>query len=159
MLADIGWLRWTIAAVRNIRAKIDITLDKPLELLLYGYSADAARRVSDNRSFLLNLTRSGSITVLSADNRGPVSMTEIIDGAELSIPVADLIDKEDELARLVKEVTKIEGEIARIEGELSNEGPIARTPEAVIIKKHGELDGYTETKARLVEQQAVIVTL
>ncbi|SUH40058.1 valyl-tRNA synthetase [Salmonella enterica subsp. enterica] len=41
-------------------------------------------------------------------------MTKIIDGAELLIPMAGLINKDDELARLAKEVAKIEGEIARI---------------------------------------------
>ncbi|MGK3539491.1 hypothetical protein ACSLOP_30035, partial [Escherichia coli] len=43
-----------------------------------------------------------------------------------------LINKEDELARLAKEVAKIEGEISRIENKLANEGFVARAPEAVI---------------------------
>ncbi|MRA81791.1 hypothetical protein GH819_28925, partial [Bacillus thuringiensis] len=85
--------------------------------------------------FLLNLARLESITVLPADDKGPVSVTKIIDGAELLIPMAGLINKEDELARLAKEVAKIEGEIARIEGKLSNEGFVARAPEAVIAKE------------------------
>ena len=71
-------------------------------------------------------------------------MTKIIDGAELLIPMAGLINKEDELARLAKEVTKIEGEIGRIESKLSNEGFVARAPEAVIAKEREKLEGYAE---------------
>ncbi|STJ57111.1 valyl-tRNA synthetase [Escherichia coli] len=48
--------------------------------------------------------------------------------------MAGLINKEDELARLAKEVAKIEGEISRIENKLANEGFVARAPEAVIAK-------------------------
>ncbi|MGG7125820.1 valyl-tRNA synthetase, partial [Salmonella enterica subsp. enterica] len=78
------------------------------------------RRVNDNRSFLQTLARLESNTVLPADDKGPVSVTKNIDGAELLIPMAGLINKDDQLARLAKEVAKIEGEIARIEVKLSN---------------------------------------
>ncbi len=158
-LADTEWLKQAIVAVRNIRAEMNIAPGKPLELLLRGCSADAMRRVNDNRSFLLNLARLESITVLPADDKGPVSVTKIIDGAELLIPMAGLINKEDELARLAKEVAKIEGEISRIENKLANEGFVARAPEAVIAKEREKLEGYAEAKAKLIEQQAVIAAL
>ncbi|WP_348253391.1 hypothetical protein, partial [Salmonella enterica] len=70
--------------------------------------------------FQLILARLEIITVLPADDNGPGAVTIIIDGAELLIPMAGLINKEDELARLAKEVAKFEGEIAGIEGKLSN---------------------------------------
>ena len=158
-LADTEWLKQAIVAVRNIRAEMNIAPGKPLELLLRGCSEAAIRRVNDNRSFLLNLARLESITVLPADDKGPVSVTKIIDGAELLIPMAGLINKEDELARLAKEVTKIEGEIGRIESKLSNEGFVARAPEAVIAKEREKLEGYAEAKAKLIEQQAIIAAL
>ncbi|QUJ00895.1 hypothetical protein KCP73_09065 [Salmonella enterica subsp. enterica] len=45
--------------------------------------------------------------MLPADDKGPVSVTKIIDGAELLIPDGwPFINKEDELARLAKEVAK-----------------------------------------------------
>ncbi|STT00968.1 valyl-tRNA synthetase [Klebsiella pneumoniae] len=64
-LADTEWLKQAIVAVRNIRAEMNIAPGKPLELLLRGCSKDAERRVNDNRSFLLNLARLESITVLA----------------------------------------------------------------------------------------------
>ncbi len=97
--------------------------------------------------------------MLPADDKGPVSVTKIVDGAELLIPMAGLINKEDELARLAKEVAKIEGEIGRIESKLANEGFVARAPEAVIAKEREKLEGYAEAKAKLIEQQAVIAAL
>ncbi|MBN0466629.1 valine--tRNA ligase, partial [Pseudomonas aeruginosa] len=87
-LADTEWLKQAIVAVRNIRAEMNIAPGKPLELLLRGCSKEAERRVNDNRSFLLNLARLESITVLPADDKGPVSVTKIVDGAELLIPMA-----------------------------------------------------------------------
>ena len=158
-LADTEWLKQAIVAVRNIRAEMNIAPGKPLELLLRGCSADAQRRVTDNQSFLQSMARLESIIVLPADDKGPVSVTKIIDGAELLIPMAGLINKEDELARLAKEVAKIDGEISRIESKLANEGFVARAPEAVIAKEREKLDGYAEAKSKLIEQQAVIAAL
>nr|WP_315079787.1 valine--tRNA ligase [uncultured Kosakonia sp.] len=158
-VADTEWLKQAIVAVRNIRAEMNIAPGKPLELLLRSASPEAQRRVNDNLSFLKTLARLESITLLSADEKGPVSVTKIVDGAELLIPMAGLIDKEAELARLAKEVAKVEQEIGRIESKLGNEGFVARAPEAVIAKEREKLDGYAQTKAKLIEQQAVIAAL
>ncbi|MFX0567580.1 valine--tRNA ligase [Kosakonia cowanii] len=158
-VADTEWLKQAIVAVRNIRAEMNIAPGKPLELLLRSASPEAQRRVNDNLSFLKTLARLESITLLSADDKGPVSVTKIVDGAELLIPMAGLIDKEAELARLAKEVAKVEQEIGRIESKLGNEGFVARAPEAVIAKEREKLDGYAQTKAKLIEQQAVIAAL
>ncbi len=92
--------------MRNIRAEMNIAPGKPLDVLLRGCSDDAQRRVHENHSFLARLARLESITVLPAGDKGPVSVTKIIDGAELLIPMAGLIDKDAELARLAKEVAQ-----------------------------------------------------
>ncbi|QCT18605.1 valine--tRNA ligase [Jejubacter calystegiae] len=157
--ADTEWLKQAIVAVRNIRAEMNIAPGKPLELLLRGASADVQRRVNDNLNFLKSLARLESITLLPADDKGPVSVTKLVDGAELLIPMAGLIDKEAELARLAKEVAKVEAEIGRIESKLANEGFVARAPEAVIAKERDKLKGYAEAKAKLIEQQATIAAL
>ena len=97
--------------------------------------------------------------MLPAGDKGPVSVTKLVDGAELLIPMAGLIDKDAELDRLAKEVAKIEAEIGRIEAKLSNEGFVARAPEAVVAKEREKMNGYADAKAKLIEQQAVIAAL
>ncbi|WP_350315755.1 valine--tRNA ligase [Pectobacterium aroidearum] len=158
-LNDLEWIKQAIIAVRNIRAEMNIAPGKPLEVLLRDATAEAQRRVEENRSFIQTLARLENITVLPAGDKGPVSVTKLIDGAELLIPMAGLIDKAAELDRLAKEVAKIEAEIGRIESKLSNEGFVARAPEAVVAKEREKMDGYAVAKAKLLEQQAVIAAL
>ncbi len=158
-LADLEWIKQAIVAVRNIRAEMNIAPSKMLEVLLRDASGVAQRRISDNESFIKALARLESITILAAGDKGPVSVTKLVEGAELLIPMAGLIDKDAELARLSKEVTRIEDEIAKIESKLSNEGFVARAPEAVVAKERERLVSFAEDKAKLLEQKATIAAL
>lgn len=158
-LADLEWIKQAIIAIRNIRAEMNIAPSKPLELLVRDANSDATRRLQDNLSFIQTLAKLETITILPAGDKGPVSVTKLIDGAELLIPMAGLIDKAAELDRLAKEIVKIDDEIQRIESKLSNEGFVARAPEAVVAKEREKLTGYAEAKAKLIEQQATIAAL
>ncbi|HDL8055092.1 TPA: valine--tRNA ligase [Yersinia enterocolitica] len=158
-LSDLEWIKQTIIAVRNIRAEMNIAPGKPLEVMLRGANAEAQRRVLENQSFIQSLARLSSLTLLSDGDKGPVSVTKLVEGAEVLIPMAGLIDKATELERLAKEVAKLEAEIERIEGKLSNEGFVARAPEAVVAKERERMATCAEAKQKLIEQQVTIAAL
>ncbi|MBU3894575.1 valine--tRNA ligase [Serratia rubidaea] len=158
-LADLEWIKQTIIAVRNIRAEMNIAPSKALEVLLRNANGDAQRRVQDNQNFIARLARLESIALLPAGEKGPVSVTKLVGGAELLIPMAGFIDKDAEIARLTKEMAKLDGEIAAIEGKLANEGFVSRAPEAVVAKERDRLAACKEGKVKLQEQQATIAAL
>lgn len=158
-LNDLEWIKQAITAVRNIRAEMNIAPSKQLEVLLRNANGDAQRRVQENQSFIEKLARLTSITLLPAGDKGPVSVTKLVEGAELLIPMAGFIDKDAEIARLTKEMGKLDAEIAAIEGKLANEGFVARAPEAVVAKERERLAACQEGKVKLQEQQATIAAL
>ena len=63
---------------------------------------------------------------------------------DLALPLAGILDFEAEKARLEKEIKATSGEIEKISKKLSNEGFIAKAPEAVI----------EENRRRLAEEEA-----
>lgn len=158
-LTDLEWIKQAIIAVRNIRAEMNIAPGKPLTVLLRDASSEVQRRVAENLNFILTLARLQSVTILASADKGPVSVTKLIDGAELLIPMAGLIDQAAELDRLGKEIQRIEDEIGRIESKLANEGFVARAPAAVVAKEREKLNGYAEAKVKLQEQKVVIAAL
>ncbi|MGL9750558.1 MAG: valine--tRNA ligase [Symbiopectobacterium sp.] len=158
-LADLEWIKQAITAVRNIRSEMNIAPGKPLDVLLRDATPETQLRVEANRSFIQTLARLASVQLLPAGEKGPVAVTSLLDGAELLIPMLDLVDKDAELERLAKEVAKVEAEINRIDNKLSNEGFVARAPEVVISKEREKRDGYAVAKAKLLEQQATIAAL
>lgn len=158
-LTDLEWVKQVIIAVRNVRAEMNISPSKPLTLLVRDANNDAQRRLNDNMGFIQSLAKLESITILTIGDKGPVSVAKLVDGAELLIPMAGFIDKEAELERLAKEISRIDDEIGRIESKLSNEGFVARAPETVVAKEREKLTGYAEAKAKLIEQHATIAAL
>ncbi|ELO4021146.1 valine--tRNA ligase [Vibrio fluvialis] len=158
-LDDIEWVKTFITAIRNLRAEYDINPGKPLDVMLKAANDSDAARLEANKQVLVSLAKLENVRVLAAGEETPACATALVGKSELMIPMAGLIDKDAELARLAKEIAKTEGEIKRIEGKLGNEGFVAKAPEAVIVKEREKLDGYKETLVKLAEQQATIAAL
>ncbi|PHM71896.1 valine--tRNA ligase [Xenorhabdus kozodoii] len=158
-LNDLEWIKEAIIAVRNIRAEMNIAPSKPLEVLLRDANDDAQRRVAENLNFIQAMGRLSSVSVLAAGEEAPVSVTKLIDGAEVLIPMAGLINKEAELARLDKEIEKLDKEINGIEAKLANEGFVSRAPEAVVAKERERLMANSAAKEKLLAQKETIAAL
>ncbi|CDG16370.1 valine--tRNA ligase [Xenorhabdus doucetiae] len=158
-LNDLEWIKEAIIAVRNIRAEMNIAPSKPLEVLLRDANDDAQRRVAENLNFIQAMGRLASVTVLAAGEEAPVSVTKLINGAEVLIPMAGLIDKGAELARLDKEIEKLDKEISSIAGKLANESFVSRAPEAVVAKERERLATNNAAKEKLLAQKETIAAL
>ncbi|KHT45490.1 valine--tRNA ligase [Vibrio sinaloensis] len=158
-LDDIEWVKSFITSIRNLRAEYDINPGKQLEVMLKAASAEDAARLESNKQVLVSLAKLESVRVLEAGEETPACATALVAKSELMIPMAGLIDKDAELARLDGEIKKTHGEIKRIEGKLGNEGFVAKAPEAVVAKEREKLEGYKETLVKLEEQKATIAAL
>ncbi|OAN19062.1 valine--tRNA ligase [Photobacterium jeanii] len=158
-VADIEWVKAFITSIRNLRAEYDIAPSKGLDVMLKVADEKDAARLEANTIVLSSLAKLDSIKVLADGEETPACATALVGKSELMIPMAGLIDKDAELARLDKEVAKIQGEIKRIEGKLGNEGFVAKAPEAVIAKEREKLTGYQDTLAKLEAQKVTIAAL
>ncbi|WP_280553975.1 valine--tRNA ligase [Halomonas sp. 25-S5] len=156
---DIEWLKGVIVAVRNIRAEMNIAPGKPLEVLLTKGGPDDPARLEANRPFLAKLAKLASVDWLDDHEQAPLSATQLVGEMEVLVPMADLIDKEAELARLAKEIDKQDKLIGAVEKKLGNESFVAKAPEAVVEKERGKLADQQASRRLLVEQRDKIAAL
>lgn len=159
VITDIEFVKAFITSIRNLRAEYDIAPSKPLSVMLKVADAADTTRVEANLTVLKSLAKLEEVKVLADGEATPACATALVGKSELMIPMAGLIDKDAELARLDKEIAKMEGEIKRTSGKLSNEGFVAKAPEIVITKEREKLAGYEETLVKLIEQKATIAAL
>ncbi|MCF6323749.1 MAG: valine--tRNA ligase [Gammaproteobacteria bacterium] len=149
---DIEWVMACILGVRKIRSGMNIPPSKPLPILLQNSSSDDAAKLENNRDFLMTLAKLESVTILSEGDDVPESATALVGEMKLLIPMAGLIDKEAELARLTKEIGKLEKELARVSGKLANPNYVEKAPAAVVEKEKTKLAEVQSSLAKLKEQ-------
>ncbi|MDN6296600.1 MAG: valine--tRNA ligase [Halomonas sp.] len=156
---DIDWLKGVIVAVRNVRAEMNIAPGRQISVLLTKGRAEDAERLEQNRTFLLKLAKLESAAWLANPDDAPPSATQLVGDMEVLVPMAGLIDKDAELARLEKEIAKQDKQIEGIEKKLGNESFTARAPEAVVDKERGKLAEARAARALLEEQRQKIQAL
>jgi len=144
--AEVEWLKRFILGIRRIRGEMDIAPGKRLPVLLkYANDLDKARL--ERHGLALDfLARLESVDVLDDDSEAPESALALVDALEIRVPMAGLIDKDAELARLEKERKRLADELNRIEGKLNNEAFVSRAPSAVVEREREKL---TETRSAL----------
>ncbi len=158
-LAEMAWVQQFILGVRKIRSGMNIAPGKPLPALLQGGGAQDQAWLQANELFLKSLARLESITWLDAEQTSPESATALVGEMKILIPMAGLIDKDAELARLGKEIEKLEKDLPRIEAKLQNPSFVERAPAAVVDKERQRLGELRISLQQLKEQRERIAAM
>ncbi len=151
-VADIEWLQQFLLGVRRIRAEMNIAPGKLLPVLLQHGTDDDKVRLARHHRAMMPLGRLESITWLGESDSAPDVATALVGGMKILIPMADLIDKAAESARLNKEIAKLRKEEDRGTAKLDNADFIRRAPAAVVEKERARLTELQHAVAKLEEQ-------
>ena len=158
-MADLEWVKGFVLSIRSIRGEMDISPNKPLSVLLRNASPEDIRRLEENVIFLHSIAKLETVTALSEDDKSPACATSLLGSLEIMIPMAGLIDKDAELARIAKALDKLEKDYARTQGKLANEKFVSNAPDVVIEKEKAKLADFTMQMGKLHEQRSTIASL
>ncbi|MDH1282582.1 valine--tRNA ligase [Pseudomonas chengduensis] len=156
---DIEWVKQLMLGVRQIRGEMKISMAKRIDIIVANASAEDLRRLADFEPLLSKLAKLESVRVLAAGEEAPMSATTLVGEMEVLVPMAGLIDKDAELARLDKEVGRLQGEVQRVGGKLNNQGFVAKAPAEVLDKERAKLAEAEQALAKMVEQRGKIAAL
>ncbi|KRW62547.1 valine--tRNA ligase [Pseudomonas sp. TTU2014-080ASC] len=156
---DIEWVKQLMLGLRQIRGEMKISMAKRIDIILANTNDEDRRRLADNLPLLNKLAKLESVRVLEAGEEAPMSATALVGEMEVLVPMAGLIDKDAELARLDKEITRLEGEVKRVGGKLNNEGFVAKAPAEVLEKERAKLAEAELALGKMVEQRGKIASL
>ena len=135
---ELRFLIQLITEIRYIRAEMNVPLSAKPVLHLRGTSDLQQRAINNQQAALLRLARLDGIAPVDSFAKG--SARGSVDGMEIGLPLADILDLTAEAARLNKEIGGVTAEIEKISRKLNNPGFIAKAPEDVVDENRRRLD-------------------
>ncbi len=141
-----------IKSVRAIRQEVNRPMSKSVDLLIKANSKKEKDVLQANNSFIERFCNPGELVIDTKIEVPSEVMSAVIKGAEIFLPLEGLVDIQEEINRLEKELEKWASEIKRAEGKLKNERFVANAPEDVVQAERDKAAEY-QNRYQAVEEQ------
>lgn len=150
MMANVKEL---VRAVRQIRTDMNVPAGRRTQIYIVSDRSSVRtvfETMKDSYQFFLN---AANVSV-QEEKTGIANdaVSAVISNAAVYIPLSDLVDIEQEIARLTKEKQRLGGEVKRSTGMLHNENFLKKAPAAKVQEEQKKLDNYNEMYAQVIER-------
>ncbi len=150
--SQMAFLIEVIKAVRNIRMEVNAPMSSPIDIMIQIDDDNNKAVLDNNAEYVENFLHPKALSV-AADIEAPkLAKTAVIPGAQIFVPLTELVNVDEELAKMEKEEKRLEAEVERAEKKLSNQGFVAHAPEAVINKEKEKKADYESQLAGVRER-------
>ena len=146
----VEYIKDAVRGIRTIRKDMNVPLSKKTKVYVVSGDEKVRDIFTQSRVFFETLGHANDVTV-QTDKTGIAddAVSVVIQGAELYIPLDELVDISKEIERLGKEREKTAAEIKRAQGMLANKNFVAKAPEAKVQAERDKLDKYTQLLSQL----------
>ncbi|MCM6880303.1 valine--tRNA ligase [Enterococcus italicus] len=158
-IVGMGVLKELIRSVRNIRAEVNTPLSKPITLLIQTNDSAIEAFLQQNTNYIERFCNPEEL-VIAPDLQAPeLAMSAVLTGATIYLPLAGLINIEEEISRLEKELAKWQQEVKRVQGKLANERFVANAPADVVEQERAKEADYLAKETAVKERIAQLKTI
>ena len=149
---EIEQVKEIIKAIRNVKSQSGAVPSKKVKLYVV---CENARPIKNGSVYIEKLAGVTGIDFISDKSvLTEKTVSQIVSGVELYIPLGELVDLSKELERLKKELVSVESEIKRASGKLANKGFLDKAPKALVDAERSKLDDYIDVRKKLIAQIA-----
>ena len=139
--AEMNWVIGLIEEIRSVRAQMHVPAGLKVPVVVRNMSEEAKAAYDGNEALIKKLARMDELHVVAEFPKGTAALS--VTGAEFGLPLADIIDVDEEKARLEKSLGKLAKEIGGMRGRLGNPKFVESAPDEVV----------EETRANLAERE------
>ncbi len=147
---EMDWVIRLITEVRSIRSEMNVPPRAEVDLFLEGASADTLARLDTHRTMIMRLARLASISPLTGQVPHGAAQS-LLDEATLVLPLADIIDLDQERTRLSRDLAKARSGIAGLRRKLANPAFRDRAPREVLDTNRQRLAAERQKREQLKE--------
>jgi len=146
-------IKEAVRGIRNARTNMNVAPSRKAAVFVVSDSDVMRKTFEEGRLFFASLASALEVNVQS-DMTGIAddAVSVVISGANIYMPFSDLVDIEQEKARLSKEQDRLISEIKRAEGMLANERFTSKAPEAKVREEREKLAKYKQMLEEVKKQ-------
>jgi valyl-tRNA synthetase len=148
----------TITAIRNLRGEMNVPPASQVEVFLKSADTGSMTALERHRQSVMLLARVKELHG-NADAVPAAAAKAVVDGVEIFMPLAGIIDFKEEDRRLAREIDKIGKELAQAQRKMANEDFLAKAPPEVVNKEKERLQSWGEKLTKLKAHQERIKEL
>lgn len=149
---DMEFLIEIIKAVRNIRMEVNAPMSSAIDIMIQLDNSKDKHILLDNRDYVENFLHPKSLVVDTNVVAPKLAKSAVIAGAQIFVPLAELVDLSEEIAKMDKEIDHLQEEVKRCKAKLANKGFVAHAPEAVIEKEKAKQADHESQLAGAVQR-------
>ncbi|MEM9715058.1 MAG: valine--tRNA ligase [Pseudomonadota bacterium] len=146
---EMNWVVSLIEGIRSVRSEMGVPAGAKLPLMLLEMDDVAQGAFDRNRPMIERLARLDGVSTITEVPKGAVTIP--VEGGQVCLPLADVIDVDAEKARLTKSIDKLDKEIKQTAGKLNNPKFVANAPEEVVNENREGLAAAEAERAKLAE--------
>jgi len=147
--AELILIMDAITAIRNLRGEMNVPPASQVEVLFYSQEAASLDALNRHQQAVTLLARTQAPRFNPEGARPAAAAKAVVDGVEIYLPLAGIIDFQEEDRRLAKEMDKITKEVTQAQRKLANEDFLAKAKPEVVQKEKERLQSWTEKLSKL----------
>ncbi|BCA80272.1 valine--tRNA ligase [Desulfuromonas sp. AOP6] len=132
------WIMDVVKAIRNIRGEMDVPPSKQIAAVLDCKGEEAVTVMTAGEGYIRALARVGELSYGVGVERPNQAATQVAGDVEILLPLAGLVNIDEEEKRLGKEIAKVQKDVEFFAKKLSNEKFVANAPPEVLEKDRGK---------------------
>ncbi len=149
--SEMEWVQTIVGEIRSVRADMNVPAGAKIALLVKGASDQTQARINAHKKVICKMARLSDISLTDDIPSGAVQT--IVEEATLILPIADIIDLDEERKRLAKVIGKLDQDIQKIDAKLGNEKFVQNAPQEVIDEQKSRKADALAKRSKL--EQAV----
>jgi valyl-tRNA synthetase len=137
-----------ITEIRTMRSEKNVSPGRKITAICQA-SSDVQELLAEAKPDILNLAGLETLILEDIGQKPSKALSSVVEGINIFLPLADLVDMEAEIERIKKDLEEAERELGRAQNKLSNEGFIMKAPSQVVEKEREKVESYRATVVRL----------
>ncbi|HEY3585787.1 MAG TPA: class I tRNA ligase family protein, partial [Myxococcaceae bacterium] len=140
-----------IEGIRNIRGESNLPPLQRIRAVVQTDDAELRAALERHRGDMESLAGLSEVTLRPAGAPPPSSASWVGQGVSVYVPLAGLLDLDEERARLRKEIARVESDLAALRRKLDNPSFVARAPADVVEKDRARVTELEGRRAKLLD--------